>query len=125
MVEPLGYLDFLSLLEDASGVLTDSGGIQEEATFLGVPCLTLRENTERPATVATGTNMLLGLKPERVAEVPALLEQVRSTPTRTPPLWDGLASERIVNVLLARQSAQVDDVPASPVSAEARSESAA
>jgi UDP-N-acetylglucosamine 2-epimerase (non-hydrolysing) len=99
MVDPLGYLEFLSLMEDASGVLTDSGGIQEEATYLGVPCLTLRDNTERPATVATGTNMLLGLRPERVAEVPAALEQVRAQAVRKPPLWDGRASERIVNVL--------------------------
>lgn len=100
MVEPLGYLEFLSLMQDASGVLTDSGGIQEEATYLGVPCLTLRENTERPATVATGTNMLLGLKPEKIAETPGFLQEVREQRTRMPPLWDGLASERIVNVLL-------------------------
>ena len=100
MIEPQGYLDFLSLLEDAAGVLTDSGGIQEEATFLNVPCLTLRANTERPATVATGTNMLLGLRPDRIAEVPARLEQVRAQPRRMPPLWDGRAAERIANVLV-------------------------
>ncbi|HYI38539.1 MAG TPA: UDP-N-acetylglucosamine 2-epimerase (non-hydrolyzing) [Thermoleophilaceae bacterium] len=102
LVEPQGYLSFLSLLEDAQGVLTDSGGIQEEATYLGVPCLTLRENTERPATVTTGTNMLLGLRPHMVAEVPALLEEIRAKPSRVPPLWDGRAAERIVNVLAAQ-----------------------
>jgi UDP-N-acetylglucosamine 2-epimerase (non-hydrolysing) len=99
MADPLGYMEFLSLMEDSAGVLTDSGGIQEEATYLGVPCLTLRDNTERPATVATGTNMLIGLRPDRIAEVPALLEEVRTQPPRKPPLWDGRASERIVNVL--------------------------
>ncbi len=99
LADPLGYLGFLSLLQDAAGVLTDSGGVQEEATFLEVPCLTLRDNTERPATVATGTNMLLGLRPERIAEVPMLLDQLRRRVRRMPPLWDGHASERIVNVL--------------------------
>ena len=63
LIEPLGYLEFLSLLADAAGALTDSGGIQEETTFLGVPCLTLRDNTERPVTVDMGTNVLLGLRP--------------------------------------------------------------
>ncbi len=77
VVEPLGYLEFLSLLSDAAGALTDSGGIQEETTFLGVPCLTLRDNTERPVTVDQGTNVLLGLRPERIVEAPLIIEQVR------------------------------------------------
>ena len=99
IVEPLGYLEFLSLLADAAGALTDSGGIQEETTFLGVPCLTLRDNTERPVTVDMGTNVLLGLRPERIAEAPALIEEVRSRDARIPPGWDGRASGRIADVL--------------------------
>jgi UDP-N-acetylglucosamine 2-epimerase (non-hydrolysing) len=99
LLEPLGYLDFLSLLADAAGALTDSGGIQEETTFLGVPCLTLRDNTERPVTVENGTNVLLGLCPERIVELPDLIAQVGSRPARVPPLWDGCASQRIAEVL--------------------------
>ncbi|HET6449333.1 MAG TPA: UDP-N-acetylglucosamine 2-epimerase (non-hydrolyzing) [Conexibacter sp.] len=99
IVEPLGYVDFLSLVADAAGVLTDSGGIQEETTFLGVPCLTLRDNTERPVTIELGTNTLLGLDPARIDEAPALIEQARARPARIPPLWDGRAAERIVDVL--------------------------
>jgi UDP-N-acetylglucosamine 2-epimerase (non-hydrolysing) len=99
MLEPVGYLEFLALIARAAGVLTDSGGIQEETTFLGVPCLTLRENTERPITESMGTNLLLGLAPERIREAPALLAQVRERPHRIPPLWDGHAAERIVDVL--------------------------
>ena len=73
LTDPIGYLDFLSLEADAAAVLTDSGGIQEETTYLGVPCFTLRDNTERPVTVRAGTNTLLGLAPERITEIPALL----------------------------------------------------
>jgi UDP-N-acetylglucosamine 2-epimerase (non-hydrolysing) len=80
-------------------VLTDSGGIQEETTFLGLPCFTLRANTERPITVSMGTNTLLGLDPARIADVPALLESARAKETQIPPLWDGKASGRIVDVL--------------------------
>ncbi|HEV7936515.1 MAG TPA: UDP-N-acetylglucosamine 2-epimerase (non-hydrolyzing) [Solirubrobacteraceae bacterium] len=97
LLEPMGYLEFLALVAAAAGVLTDSGGIQEETTFLGVPCLTLRENTERPITESMGTNLLLGLLPERIGEVPELLAQVRARPHRIPPLWDGQAAERIVD----------------------------
>ena len=99
LLEPMGYLEFIALVAVAAGVLTDSGGIQEETTFLGVPCLTLRENTERPITVSMGTNLLLGLSPERIGEVPELLAQVRARPHRIPPLWDGQAAERIVDTL--------------------------
>ena len=70
LIEPLGYLDFLSLLADARAVLTDSGGIQEETTYLGIPCFTLRDNTERPVTVTAGTNTLLGLEPAAIAKIP-------------------------------------------------------
>ncbi len=99
LLDPMGYLEFLALVAAAAGVLTDSGGIQEETTFLGVPCLTLRENTERPITESMGTNLLLGLSPERIGEVPELLAQVRARPHRIPPLWDGQAAERIVDTL--------------------------
>ena len=100
LIEPLGYLDFLSLETDARAVLTDSGGIQEETTYLGVPCFTLRDNTERPVTVTSGTNTLLGLDPAAIARIPALLEEGRRTPAGPPPLWDGRASERIADVIL-------------------------
>ena len=99
LVEPLGYVEFLSLVASAAGVLTDSGGIQEETTFLGVPCFTLRDNTERPVTVELGTNTLLGLDPGRIVDVPRLIDGARSRPSRVPPLWDGHAAERIVDVL--------------------------
>ncbi len=80
--EPLGYVDFLSLIADAAAVLTDSGGIQEETTYLGVPCFTLRDNTERPVTIRAGTNTLLGLDPAAIAGIPAALaEQPRGRPT--------------------------------------------
>ncbi len=104
LLEPIGYLEFLSLIAGAAGVLTDSGGIQEETTFLGVPCLTLRANTERPITESMGTNMLLGLAPERIREAPELLARVRERSNRVPPLWDGHAAERIVDVLGAQMA---------------------
>jgi UDP-N-acetylglucosamine 2-epimerase (non-hydrolysing) len=99
LLEPLGYLDFLGLVADAAGVLTDSGGIQEETTYLGVPCFTLRDNTERPVTVEVGTNLLLGLDPRRIEEVPDLIASGASRPAQVPPKWDGHAAERIVDVL--------------------------
>ena len=102
IVDPVGYLEFLNLLSGAAAVLTDSGGIQEEATFLGIPCLTLRDNTERPVTVEMGTNALLGLRPDRVAELPSLVEEIRAREANVPPLWDGRAAERIVDVLVER-----------------------
>ena len=96
---PLGYLEFLSLESEAGAVLTDSGGVQEETTYLGVPCFTLRSTTERPVTIRMGTNTLLGFDPERVAAIPDLLEDHRHRSTRRPPLWDGRASERIADVV--------------------------
>ena len=101
LVEPLGYLDFLSLLADAGAVLTDSGGIQEETTYLGVPCFTLRDNTERPVTISAGTNTLLGLDPAAITGIPAALADRGPAPTKPPPLWDGHAAERIADVIAA------------------------
>jgi len=99
--EPLGYLDFLSLLADSGAVLTDSGGIQEETTYLGIPCFTLRDNTERPVTINAGTNTLLGLDPAAIAGIPTALEARPERHPQPPPLWDGHAAERIADVLLA------------------------
>lgn len=102
LTKPLGYLDFLSLEAGAAAVLTDSGGVQEETTFLGIPCFTLRESTERPVTIHSGTNRLLGLDPARIAEiVPALAGE---TPSHRPKYWDGKAAERLANVLAPRLS---------------------
>jgi UDP-N-acetylglucosamine 2-epimerase (non-hydrolysing) len=97
LVDPVGYLDFLSLEADAAAVLTDSGGIQEETTFLGVPCFTLRDNTERPVTVRAGTNVLLGLDPGRIVEIPAELGRRAGASPEPPPGWDGRASERLAD----------------------------
>ena len=100
VIEPLGYLDFLHLMSHARLVITDSGGIQEETTVLGVPCLTVRENTERPVTIAQGTNQLVGANPRHLADTAkAVLRMGASTYTR-PKFWDGRAAERIVEVLL-------------------------
>ncbi len=99
LTEPLGYLDFLSLEADAAAVLTDSGGVQEETTFLGVPCFTLRANTERPVTVRSGTNTLLGLDPGRIASIlPAIAGRRPAAPAALPG-WDGRAAARIADVL--------------------------
>jgi UDP-N-acetylglucosamine 2-epimerase (non-hydrolysing) len=102
LIEPVGYIEFLSLVAGSAGVLTDSGGIQEETTYLGLPCFTLRANTERPITVTMGTNTLLGLDPARIADVPALLAEAHHHEAQVPPLWDGHAAERIVNVVASK-----------------------
>jgi UDP-N-acetylglucosamine 2-epimerase (non-hydrolysing) len=99
LLDPVGYVEFLSMINGAAGVLTDSGGIQEETTFLGIPCFTLRANTERPVTCSVGTNTLLGLEPDRIVDVPGLLDSARARPARIPDGWDGAASTRIVDVL--------------------------
>ena len=98
LIEPLGYLEFLGLMAEASLVLTDSGGIQEETTVLGVPCVTLRNSTERPVTISEGTNVLAGTEPGAIREA---IERARSVSRRprTPELWDGRAAERIVGIL--------------------------
>jgi UDP-N-acetylglucosamine 2-epimerase (non-hydrolysing) len=102
-LDPLGYLDCLAVMSRARLVLTDSGGIQEETTVLGIPCLTLRSNTERPVTLTHGTNRLIGTNPEAIVSMAlqALNESGRSSDR--PPLWDGLASERIVEKLDGRR----------------------
>ena len=111
LIDPVGYLDFLSLEADAGAVLTDSGGIQEETTYLGIPCFTLRDNTERPVTIRAGTNTLLGLDPDRIAGIPDLLRagagargagpEASSAPESPmrPDLWDGRAADRVADVL--------------------------
>lgn len=99
MIDPLGYLEFLCLLSSARLVLTDSGGIQEETTALGVPCLTLRENTERPVTVTTGTNHIVGQDPNRILPAAELILSGQAKPGQMPELWDGHAAERTIDIL--------------------------
>ena len=103
LLDPIGYLDFLLLLDNAQLVLTDSGGIQEETTFLGVPCLTLRENTERPITCEVGTNELCGLDVERVVSRSQAVFTGNVKKAKVPDLWDGHTAERIVQTLLQKQ----------------------
>ena len=98
-LDPLGYLDFIALMSRARLVLTDSGGIQEETTILGVPCLTLRENTERPATVTWGTNRVIGTDPSRIVHEALEVLKHPLRPSTPPPLWDGQVARRIVKVL--------------------------
>lgn len=101
-LDPMGYLDFLCLMSSARVVLTDSGGVQEETTVLRVPCVTLREETERPITLTHGTNKLAGIRKEKIVETTRVCLDGFSIPDRscrTPPLWDGRAAERIVTVL--------------------------
>jgi UDP-N-acetylglucosamine 2-epimerase (non-hydrolysing) len=99
MLRPVGYLDFVKLMANARLVLTDSGGIQEETTVLDVPCLTIRENTERPITIEIGTNRLVGVKAERILEEGRKVLAKGQRKGRVPELWDGKASQRIVQVI--------------------------
>jgi len=99
LTPPLGYLEFLSLLSDARLVLTDSGGIQEETTVLGVPCLTLRDNTERPVTIEQGTNQLVGANRDRILAAAARILTGDLPQGRVPDMWDGRAAERISAIL--------------------------
>jgi len=97
-IEPLGYLDFLHLMDNARLALTDSGGIQEETTVLGVPCVTLRNNTERPVTVTHGTNVVVGTRKAHIIKA-ATAQIEKEHASRNPPLWDGKAAVRIVEIL--------------------------
>jgi UDP-N-acetylglucosamine 2-epimerase (non-hydrolysing) len=100
LVPPLGYLDFLQLMSHAKVVLTDSGGVQEETTILGVPCITLRDNTERPVTLEHGTNVLVGADSEKIIrEFSRVLNGARQ-PMPAPHFWDGHAARRIVRILV-------------------------
>lgn len=100
LLDPVGYIEFLALQHNATVVITDSGGIQEETTYLGVPCLTVRENTERPITISIGSNILVGTDMERlVCEVHNILNG-QSKPSQVPPLWDGRTGQRIADIML-------------------------
>ncbi len=99
VISPLGYLDFLALVDRSKFVLTDSGGVQEETTVLGVPCLTLRSNTERPVTISVGTNILVGLDADRILNEAHKILDGKFKKGGIPPLWDGKASQRIVEIL--------------------------
>lgn len=103
LIEPQGYIDFLKLMSEAKVVLTDSGGIQEETTVLGVPCVTIRENTERPVTVIEGTNVLAGTKKDKIIEeTRKIVENNKYLKKKIPEKWDGLAAKRIVQILLSQ-----------------------
>ena len=99
LLEPLPYIEFLALQRRAAVVITDSGGIQEETTFLGVPCLTLRNNTERPVTVTLGTNVVVGNDRERLSAELSRIIEGKAKKGSIPPLWDGYAAERIADIL--------------------------
>ncbi|MGE3802847.1 MAG: non-hydrolyzing UDP-N-acetylglucosamine 2-epimerase [Candidatus Kapaibacterium sp.] len=100
LTEPAGYREFITLVRGARGVITDSGGIQEETTWLGVPCVTLRESTERPSTVELGTNMIVGVIPAQVERaIRGVVSHDRPSTFTRPPLWDGIAAERIARII--------------------------
>jgi UDP-N-acetylglucosamine 2-epimerase (non-hydrolysing) len=99
---PLGYLDFVTLMTKATVVLTDSGGIQEESTVLGIPCITLRENTERPITLTDGTNVLVGTDPHRIKEAFEQATRSNHIRSRIPELWDGYTGKRIISILITK-----------------------
>ena len=103
VIEPLGYLEFLNLTSNAATVITDSGGIQEETTILGVPCLTVRENTERPVTITHGTNKLVGTNPEKIISSYRQSRSDKLVDPSAPEKWDGKAGERIAKVLVSLQ----------------------
>jgi len=100
LIDPVGYLDFLALTSNARLVITDSGGIQEETTALGIPCLTVRKNTERPVTVEIGTNTLVGTDPSEIVPAAIAVLEGRGKKGRVPELWDGRAAERIARILV-------------------------
>ena len=102
LTEPLGYLDFINLMSNSKLVLTDSGGIQEETTVLGVPCITMRNSTERPVTVEQGTNMLVSTDKNKIIEAAGKILNGVNLKGRIPKLWDGKAAKRIVEILVNR-----------------------
>ncbi len=108
LVDPLGYLEFLSLMGSAMLLITDSGGIQEETTYLQIPCLTLRENTERPITVQLGTNQLCGNDLEVLQARALAIMEGNVKKGQLPELWDGKAAERIVKVVTSTSSLSCD-----------------
>jgi UDP-N-acetylglucosamine 2-epimerase (non-hydrolysing) len=99
VTDPIGYLDFMQLMQNAQMVLTDSGGIQEETTYLKIPCITIRENTERPITIEVGTNILTGPNPEKILGEVQKFKSGEVKKGAIPELWDGRAAERIVNII--------------------------
>ncbi|HSG28046.1 MAG TPA: UDP-N-acetylglucosamine 2-epimerase, partial [Candidatus Krumholzibacterium sp.] len=99
LIDPVGYIDFLRLMRSARMVITDSGGIQEETTVLGIPCVTVRENTERPITIEVGTNVLAGTDPARVEKEAVRILEEGIGEHGIPPLWDGKTAGRIADVL--------------------------
>jgi UDP-N-acetylglucosamine 2-epimerase (non-hydrolysing) len=105
IIPPAGYLDFIALEASARLVLTDSGGVQEETTVLGVPCLTLRDSTERPITLTEGTNRLVGRVPDLIVRAALEVMATPPPPPRRPALWDGHAGQRIAAVLVAKHHA--------------------
>jgi UDP-N-acetylglucosamine 2-epimerase (non-hydrolysing) len=110
LIEPLGYLDFLKIMSCARIVLTDSGGIQEETTILKVPCLTLRDNTERPVTIECGLNQLVGTNPQKIIHAYRKVIKTDMKQTNVPPLWDGNAAQRITKILI-QQYKPIQDFP--------------
>jgi UDP-N-acetylglucosamine 2-epimerase (non-hydrolysing) len=99
LLEPQGYLDFLQLMKSSKAALTDSGGIQEETTYLGIPCITMRDNTERPVTAELGTNVVAGRNVDYIRKLIKKLLEGEWKEHRVPPLWDGKAAERIIAIL--------------------------
>jgi UDP-N-acetylglucosamine 2-epimerase (non-hydrolysing) len=122
LTEPLSYVEFLALQMRATVVITDSGGIQEETTFLGVPCLTVRDNTERPITVTLGTNLLVGQDMQALRrEVSTILDR-KATQRTIPPLWDGRAGERVADALLIEHPGCGAESPVTPFALVVRAE---
>jgi UDP-N-acetylglucosamine 2-epimerase (non-hydrolysing) len=107
LLEPLPYIEFLALERRAVAVITDSGGVQEETTYLKIPCITLRENTERPVTVNLGTNVLVGHDGEKLRMQISKILGGETKPGTIPPLWDGRAGERIAEVLCQMNDARI------------------
>jgi UDP-N-acetylglucosamine 2-epimerase (non-hydrolysing) len=99
IVDPLSYRDFLRLYKNSKFVLTDSGSIQQETTYLNIPCLTIRENTERPFTITMGTNVLVGVNPDAIIEESFKILNGKQKKTKGMPLWDGKTAERIINII--------------------------